>query len=201
MAPSTDRIKSGQRNKGGQQHHEQLFERDIRLFFRWFRRQSGVQAGPYDHVDDVKTGQHESGVSAAAYSLTTETPDTAPYTISMMLGGIRMPRQPPAQITPAANFSIVSGFQQRRKGQKSHQRDHGADDTDGGGKDRTGHQRRYRHGAGHNAGPDIQSVKQPLHDVGAFHDIAHEQKQRHSDQNIVYHYRVRLVHQQIEYII
>jgi hypothetical protein len=41
------------------------------------------------------------GKNAPAYSLTTETPAVAPYTISMTDGGIRMPRQPPAVMTPA----------------------------------------------------------------------------------------------------
>ena len=43
------------------------------------------------------------GTIAAAYSLTTERLAMAPYTISMIDGGIRMPRQPPAQTTPAAS--------------------------------------------------------------------------------------------------
>jgi hypothetical protein len=96
---------------------------------------------------------------------------------------------------------VVTGFQQGREGQQSHQGHHGADNADSGGKDRAGHQRRDCHGAGHDAGRDIQAVKQPLHDVRPFNDIAHEQKQRHRDQHVVYHYRVRLVHQQIEDIV
>ena len=39
---------------------------------------------------------------AAAYSLTTDCPATAAYTMIITEGGIKMPKVPPAVITPAA---------------------------------------------------------------------------------------------------
>ncbi len=42
-------------------------------------------------------------MKAAAYNWTTDTDVVAPYRISSTLGGIMMPRQPPAQITPEAS--------------------------------------------------------------------------------------------------
>ncbi|MNL56355.1 hypothetical protein D3C87_1798440 [compost metagenome] len=41
------------------------------------------------------------GKNAPAYNCTTDTPAVAPYTMSSTEGGIRMPRQPPAVMTPA----------------------------------------------------------------------------------------------------
>ncbi|MCY1229626.1 hypothetical protein D9M72_419950 [compost metagenome] len=46
------------------------------------------------------------GKKAPAYSCTTDTPAVAPYTISSTDGGIRMPRQPPAVIAPAASGTL-----------------------------------------------------------------------------------------------
>src|SRR5690606_36630490 len=45
------------------------------------------------------------GKNAAAYNLTTDTPATAPYTINNTEGGIIIPRQPPAVITPADSLT------------------------------------------------------------------------------------------------
>jgi hypothetical protein len=45
------------------------------------------------------------GMMAAAYILTTETLAVAAYTMSNMEGGIKIPKVPPAVITPAASFS------------------------------------------------------------------------------------------------
>src|SRR5690606_42111332 len=43
---------------------------------------------------------------APAYSLTTDTPATAPYTISNTDGGIMMPTQPPAVMAPADSLTL-----------------------------------------------------------------------------------------------
>ncbi len=41
-------------------------------------------------------------MNAPAYMSTTETPAIGAYRMSMMLGGIRIPRVPPAHTTPLA---------------------------------------------------------------------------------------------------
>ena len=46
------------------------------------------------------------GKNAPAYSLTTDTPAVAPYTISMTEGGIKIPKQPPAVMAPADSCTL-----------------------------------------------------------------------------------------------
>ena len=46
------------------------------------------------------------GPNAAAYSSGTETPITGPITTSITLGGIRMPRLPPAVMAPAESRGL-----------------------------------------------------------------------------------------------
>ena len=136
--------------------------RDIRLFLRRLRGQFGIQEGPPHHIDDVEAGQHKSG---------DQRPGVQPHHGNARHGPVDdqhdARRDQDTEATAGTDDAggqlfVVAGFQQGRKGQQSHQRHHGADDTDGGGKDRAGHQRRHGHGAGHNAGGDVQAVKQPL---------------------------------------
>ena len=110
-----------------------------------------------------------------------------------------MPRQPPAQMTPAAKRLVVAGLQQGRKGQQAHQRHHGADDA----RPRWRRSRRSISAATAMAPGTLRAamfrvIKQPLHDVGALHDVAHEQEQGHRHQHIVGHDGIGLVDQQIE---
>ena len=87
-----------------------------------------------------------------------------------------MPRQPPAQITPAAKAVVVTGLEHGGEGQHAHQRDHRADDTGGGGEDGAGHQRRHRHGTGKMPGGELQREEQPIDDIGPLYDVTHEQE-------------------------
>ena len=59
----------------------------------------------------------------------------------MIEGGIRMPRQPPAQITPDGEPHVVAGAQHRREGEQAHQRHDRADDAGRGGEQRAGGER------------------------------------------------------------
>ena len=50
------------------------------------------------------------GISAPIYNCTTDTPAVAPYKIKRTLGGIKMPKQPPAAIDPVASFLSYPAF-------------------------------------------------------------------------------------------
>ena len=55
-----------------------------------------------------------------------------------------------------------------------------------------------RHRARHPARGDVQRREQPVDDVGALDDVAHEQEQRHRGQHVVRHDRIGLVDEQVE---
>jgi hypothetical protein len=50
-----------------------------------------------------RPASRKPGPNDAAYSSTTDTPIIGPITTSITLGGIRMPRLPPAVIAPDAS--------------------------------------------------------------------------------------------------
>src|SRR5690554_2166223 len=73
-------------------------------------RRSSSDSGGADFGDTLATmitystyrpASMSPGKKAPAYSLTTDTPATAPYTIRSTDGGIMIPRQPPAVMAPA----------------------------------------------------------------------------------------------------
>ena len=51
-----------------------------------------------------KNANNMPGKIAAANNLSGDNWAITEYTISIILGGIKIPKQPPAQITPEANF-------------------------------------------------------------------------------------------------
>ena len=86
--------------------------------------------------------------------------------------------------------------QHRRKGEQAHQRHHRTDDAGGGGKKRAGRKRGDGQRTRQSARRKLDGAEQPVEDIGALDDIAHEDEQRHGDQDIVGHHRPGALDQQ-----
>ena len=100
-----------------------------------------------------------------------------------------------------SDLDVVARAQHGRKCQQPHQRDAGADNAGRGGKDRAGRERGQRERARHRAGGELQGAEQPVEDVGALDDVAHEDEQRDRDQHVVRHHRVGALDEQIENVV
>ena len=108
IAPSTDRIRNASGKNDVSSSPDDLGRSGTSVCsFGSFGRELRIDHCAPDHVDDVQAGEQEARQERRRRrGWTTDTLAVAPYRISMMLGGMRMPRQPPAQTTPAD--SLVS---------------------------------------------------------------------------------------------
>ena len=82
------------------------------------------------------------------------------------------------------------------EGEKAHQRHHGADDAGRGGEQRAGDERCDGERTGQPARGELDRAEQPVEDVGALDDVAHEDEERHGDQDVVGHHRPGALHEQ-----
>ena len=164
-------------------------------------RDRGLQPGAPDHVDQIEPGEDEAGDQRAGVEL--DDRDAGRRRIDDQHD---RRRDQDAERAAGADDAggeagVVAGLEHRREGEEPHQRHHRADDAGGGRKQRAGDQRRHRHRAGNPPRDDAQRREQPVDDVGALDDVAHEQEQRHGGQDVVGHDREGLVHEQVEDVV
>jgi hypothetical protein len=104
--------------------------------------------------------------------------------ISMMLGGIRMPKVPDAAMVPQERMTVALAHH-GRQGQGRHHGDRCADDTGHGGQHRAHDGDRQGERARHLFQEHLDAVEQVAGDAAALHHHAHEDEGRHRHQNQV----------------
>jgi hypothetical protein len=122
------------------------------------RRELRIEQGHDDHVEHIQAGEHDAGEESAGVELYHR--DTG--------GG------PVENEHDARRNQDAAGPQHRRIGEEAHQGDDCADDAGSGREDRAGGERRQRERSRHRTGGELQRAEQPVQDVGALDDVAHE---------------------------
>ena len=164
----------------------------------WLRGKGRIEpCAPYD-VNDIETGQQEARHDGAGV----ETHDR-----HARRGGIDdqhdAGRDQNAEAATRADDAggegrIITGFQHCRKCQQAHQRYDGANDAGCGCEQGARNQCRDCHRARQAARHHLQHSKEPVDQIGAFNDIAHEEEQRDGDENVIGHHGIGLIDKQIE---
>ena len=104
-----------------------------------------------------------------------------------MLGGIRMPSVPPAQMQPAMSGMLY--LTRIRAGMASRpDRDLGrAHDAGRGGEDGAGDDDRDAEAPADPAHDDVHGLEEPLGDAGGVQDLGHEDEERHGHEHVLLH--------------
>ncbi len=194
------RNQQGQRHKGNQQVEIDFRHRRHILGARLWR-QFWLHEDPDDDVDNVKTGQkqareHRRRIQAQRRQLGDRGIDD-----QHDRGRDQDAKRTSSTDHARCELLVIVGRRHRRKGQQTHQRHHRADDTGRGREHGTGDQRGDGHRPGQIAGRHLQRMEQPVDDVGALDDIAHEQEQRNGNQRVVLHHRIGVLVQKIENVV
>ena len=191
ISPAKRRERRQQRRKHGGHGHVALLRRQP-------RRQLRIEQRHDDDVEHVEPGQHDAGEERAGVELHHRNAGGRAVEDEHDAG-----RNEDAEAAAGADHAgrdldVVAGAQHGREREQPHQRHAGADDAGGGGEDRAGGERGERQRARHRTGRELQRAEQPVEDVGALDDVAHEHEQRDRDQHVVRHHRVGALDEQVE---
>ena len=104
-----------------------------------------------------------------------------------MLGGIRMPSVPPAQMAAGDERDVVLDAHQGRDGEQP-DRDLGrADDAGGRREDGAGDDDRDAEPPADPAHDDVHGLEQAFGDAGGVQDLRHEDEERHGHEHVLLH--------------